>query len=408
MIAVDNEINITINPAFQKAFEDENPYACIYGGSGGGKSWFAAQKCLIRSLNEDDNRTLVVMKVGSKLRTYAFQTFVDVLNYYNLNDLFSYTVSPLQIKCNENGNLIFFIGLDDPESIKSIPGIKNIWVEEATALLRRDFQQLNLRIRGESIYYKQCLLTFNPISKNNWIYEDFFQARKYSPCGFYHSTFTDNPYAGSDYEKRIKDSYEGNENQFKVYYSGEWGEQSNSLIYTNWYTDDTISKKFNDYEYSYSGVDFGWNNPSVAIGIGNKENKIYIFKEIYVTQKTDVEFANILKDAIPYHTLIVADSSNPSGIKEIRNQGLRCRGADKSPGSVISGINWLKGREIIIHPDCEYTIKEIKNYSYIYNNSEEKFLDEPQPYDNHCMDALRYGTEPLRYRKFITAGLKIF
>ena len=47
-----------------------------------------------------------------------------------------------------NGSVFIMRGLDDQEKIKSISGIDDIVIEEATELTQEDFEQLNLRLRS--------------------------------------------------------------------------------------------------------------------------------------------------------------------------------------------------------------------------------------------------------------------
>ena len=63
--------------------------------------------------------------------------------------------------------------MDKPEKIKSISGIDDIVIEEATELTREDFAQLNLRLRSRKPN-PQIHLMFNPVSKDNWVYKYFF------------------------------------------------------------------------------------------------------------------------------------------------------------------------------------------------------------------------------------------
>lgn len=63
-----------------------------------------------------------------------------------------------------NGSEILFSGLDDVEKLKSIYAITGIWIEEASELDEGDLNQLDIRLRGETRFYKQIILSFNPIS----------------------------------------------------------------------------------------------------------------------------------------------------------------------------------------------------------------------------------------------------
>jgi len=403
-----NEMELKINKKFEGAWWDDKPYVVLFGGAGSGKSFFAAQKILLRTLEEEDNRTLVVMKIGSRLRQYAFQTMLDVINLYNLRDLFTWTWAPLEIMCTENGNKIMFTGLDDPENIKSIPGIHNIWIEEATSLNRRDFEQLNLRLRGTSKYYKQILLTFNPIDKSNWLYKDFFRDAKYNPAGIYHSTFKDNEYIGDDYEFRIRQSCKNNPIQMTVYFDGNWGERTNNLIFQNWKIDPSIPTNFEDYKTKYAGVDFGWNDPNVLLGIGTIEENIYIFKEYFKRQRTLKDFIEDIKKIVPRNILIIADARSPGNIQEMKQQRMYVKASDKSPNSIMAGINFLKSKQILIHPDCKNTIDEMSAYSFLYDEDNATYFDKPTAGNEHTIDTLRYACDPLRFKKVAVPGVRIF
>lgn len=65
-----------------------------------------------------------------------------------------------------NGSEFIFSGMDDAEKIKSISGITDIVIEEATELSLDDFTQLNIRLRPD-VDCPQIYLMFNPISKAN-------------------------------------------------------------------------------------------------------------------------------------------------------------------------------------------------------------------------------------------------
>lgn len=64
--------------------------------------------------------------------------------------------------------------MDDTEKIKSIVGLTDAWLEEATEFSADDFSQVDLRIRDTKAAGQQIILSFNPVSKANWCYLWFF------------------------------------------------------------------------------------------------------------------------------------------------------------------------------------------------------------------------------------------
>ena len=97
-----------------------------------------------------------------------------------------------------SGSIFIFKGLDDEEKIKSIDGITDIVVEEATELTEDEFTQLNLRLRA-LVDFPQIYLMFNPISKKNWVYSYFFTGEIPLNAKIIKTTYKDNKFLSADY-----------------------------------------------------------------------------------------------------------------------------------------------------------------------------------------------------------------
>ena len=123
---------------------------------------------------------------------------------------------------NPTGNEILCAGMDDPEKIKSIAGITSVWCEEATELDELDFNQLELRVRGETSTYKQFIITFNPISEQHWLKKRFFDNQD-SETYILNTTYKDNSFLDDDYIHHLQERVKANPNLYKVYVLGEWG-----------------------------------------------------------------------------------------------------------------------------------------------------------------------------------------
>lgn len=112
--------------------------------------------------------------------------------------------------------------MDDQEKIKSIAGITSVWCEEATELDEIDFNQLELRVRGETSNYKQFIVTFNPISETHWLKARFFDVPDDETMTLT-TTYKDNYFLDDDYVKHLTERVKANANLYKVYVLGEWG-----------------------------------------------------------------------------------------------------------------------------------------------------------------------------------------
>lgn len=213
-------MDVKINDKFYPLLFNEERYLVLLGGSGSGKSVFAAQKVIIRSL-QNKERILVIRKVGDTLKDSVFKLITSLLADYGV-------LSRCEVNKTEktvllpNGSEILMKGLDDPEKIKSIAGITSMWIEEATELKEDDFDQLDLRLRGETPSYKQIILTFNPIDERHWIKKRFFEERQEKTVTL-RTTYEDNAFLDDEYRDVLELKAKANPNYYRIYKLGEWG-----------------------------------------------------------------------------------------------------------------------------------------------------------------------------------------
>ena len=122
-------------------------YEVFYGGAGSGKSVFVAQKLLIKALKEK-RKILVIRKVMATQLNSCWQLFLDTLSNFHLLEFTKINKANFKIEL-PNGSIFLFAGVDDVEKLKSIAGITDIWIEEATELNEDEFLQLDLRLRAK-------------------------------------------------------------------------------------------------------------------------------------------------------------------------------------------------------------------------------------------------------------------
>ena len=134
---------------------------------------------------------------------------------YKLEQFFTFTEN-LTIKC-VNGNEVIASGIDDVEKLKSITGVTGIWIEEATELSADDFYQIDLRLRGFTTNYKQIILTFNPISSENWAIKNFILMDN-SNATVIKSTYKNNKFIDKEYIEILEGLKDKDENLYTIYY----------------------------------------------------------------------------------------------------------------------------------------------------------------------------------------------
>jgi phage terminase large subunit len=185
-------------PAFTPYFKDKSRYQVLYGGAGSGKSHQVARVLLQRALKEKHNY-LVIRKVDRTIKRSVFALINNIIGLWGLSHEFNVNKTDKTIIYKKTGSQIIFSGLDDVEKLKSIEGVTSIWVEEATELLQDDFDQLDLRLRGNLGVLKQITLTFNPVSEEHWIKKVFFDD-PISDVFTLKTTYLDNKFIDDSYK----------------------------------------------------------------------------------------------------------------------------------------------------------------------------------------------------------------
>lgn len=353
-------------------------------------------------------------------------------------DEWDFIRNPLEATNNLTGQKIFFRGLDDWQKIASItiddPNLVLCWVwfEEAFEIEKKDtYDRVRMSIRGKMPegYFNQSLATLNPWSDQHFIVkkitskltpdektleekgkqeiivedeqEFIYNGKKVKEkvsqllmiTNYKLNEFLDiKDYAR--FEQKRKEDYE----DYKTSGLGMPG-ISKGLIFRNWRVEDTEKYK-NTFELIRRGLDFGYSSdPSAFLqfNVNLKTKQIIVFDEFGATELTNEMLANELKKRIEPYALIKADAAEPKSIAELNNLGINAIPAQKGPDSVLHGIKWLKGFEIIVDPKCKGLIGELGLYKWMVDKLDNP-LNIPEDKNNHYIDALRYGSDDLYLR----------
>ena len=377
-------------------------YEVYYGGAGSGKSVFIAQKLLIKACREK-RKILVIRKYGTTLKDSVFQLIMDMLRKWQLLTHCKINLSTYTIIL-PNGSIFLFKGMDDSEKIKSITDITDIWCEEATELSEDEYTQLDLRLRALAANL-QLIVSFNPISKANWVYKKWFEdSGPRENTMILRTTYKDNRFLPVSYIAALEDKIHSNPTYYKIYALGEFA-SLDKLIFNNW--------KIEEFDNAsiigelLIGLDFGFTNDISALVASimvKEENKIYVFKEWGDTNKTNDELAAIITALGFSKSVIIADAAEPKSIEEIRRKGIwRIRECVKGPDSILHGIQKLQQYQLIIHPSCSGLITELENYSWMKDKKTNEYINKPIDSFNHYIDALRYSIQSVDNRKKLSS-----
>lgn len=383
-------MKIKLNQIYKQAYNAKERYRVLYGGAGSGKSHYVAQEIIINMLESSNFRYLAVRKTGKSIRNSVFKLLTDIIEEYNLSSFFVINKTEMSITCGTGSSLITS-GLDDVEKLKSIANINRIWIEEGSEITETDFNQLDLRMRGQSQIGYQMTITFNPISELHWLKKSFFDLGR--PDSFIlKTTYKDNQFLDQQYIRTLKELEIQDYNYYRVYALGEWG-SIGSVIFSNWEKQDLTDIK-SSFDNIFHGLDFGFSSDPTAyikVHYDKTRKAIYILDEFYKEGQFIDDIANELYSRLD-GGYITCDSSEPRSIADLKRHRIKAKGAKKGPGSIEHGIKFIQSNKIIIDLKCINAMKEISSYRW-REDKDGNSLPKPVDKDNHLIDAMRYALE---------------
>ncbi|MHC1750724.1 MAG: PBSX family phage terminase large subunit [Cellulosilyticaceae bacterium] len=390
-------------------FDYSHRYNVYYGGRCSGKSYFISDKLLIKGLN-DKRRMLFLMKQGNKVKDTIWTLFIDSIQKFKIYDQCKINKTDFTIEL-PNGTYIKMTGMDDPEKAKGFVDIDTVWFEECTSFSEEDIDLVDGTLRGPK-KNKEIYFSFNPVSKQNWVYKFFgFDKGIVPPDTFIlKTTYKDNKWCSEAEIKRLERLKERNPARYKIEAEGDFA-TLDKLIFT--YKEEGF-----DYQeilkhsgaVGIFGLDFGFVNDPTAFVCAVADTtfkKLYIYDEYFRRGMLNIDIARMIAEKGYSKEIIIADCQEAKSIAEIKNFGIsrikRCR---KGKDSIKHGIDKLQEYEIIVHPRCENIKDELDNYSWKKDKSTGEYLNIPIDTWNHGMDALRYSIQGIKKKaKFIDVKL---
>ena len=220
------KVEVKINRAFEWLWTDQqHRYKVLKGGAGSGKSYSVCQYLLSQFLTVPGCNMIFSRKVANTMRGSLFALVKQIVDGFGCRHLLDIN-EDLRIQHRYNKNMIFFIGVDDPEKMKSITAengnIEKIWMEEASEFDKEDFFQFDTRLRGESAVHKEIIMSFNPISEEHWLKGRFWDMAD-DRAGVHHSTYRDNAYLSAEDKETLERFKDIDPYHYSVYCLGEWG-----------------------------------------------------------------------------------------------------------------------------------------------------------------------------------------
>lgn len=374
----------------------------IRGGRGSLKSSTVSLLVPQLLIANPNTHALVLRKVANTLRDSVFNQYMWAIAELGMAGLWYAKVSPMEIIYRPTGQKIMFRGADDPMKIKSIKVpfgyIAVTHFEEKDQFSGRAEIRTILQstMRGGDKFWN--FESYNPpISRDNWANIDSAEDKPNRLCHI--STYLDAPkdWLGEEFINEAEYLKQTDERAYQHEYLGlpvGTGGNVFERLELREITDDEVKR----FDRIYQGIDFGWYpDPFCFIRIyyDVARETLYLIDEHYVNKTSNEDNASWIRERHYNDFPITCDSAEPKSVADLRASGLDARNAIKGPGSVEYGMKWLQRRKIVIDKRrTPNAYKEIVGYEYERNKDGEIISGYPDK-NNHAIDAIRYGMEPV-------------
>lgn len=405
-------VNLTdcISPSFYAlhwdVVEGRHTRYKLDGGRGSTKSSFISLEIILGMMADARqgvlSNTVVFRRYFNDIEGSVFGQLLWAIDKLEVSHLWKVTSSPHRLTYTPTGQAILFRGADKATKSKSIKVrkgyIKYLWFEELDEFegpekLRTIQQSI---VRGGAAF---CVFySYNPPrSQRSWVNDPVQWDRPDTIQ--HHSDYRSVPreWLGeqfiTDAEHLRKTSPEKYEHEYLGAIIGTGAE-----IFRNLTNREITSAELKNFDRIRRGLDWGYASDPFHYAVMHYDRtrrRLYIFHEIQLVNLSNRKAAAMIQAENTNNAEIVADSAEPKSISEMRDYGLRVRGARKGPDSVDFGVKWLSEEieEIIIDPvRCPNTWREFYGYE-LERDANGNLKAEYPDKDNHSIDAVRYGLE---------------
>ena len=347
------------------------------GGTRSGKTFATLQVLTVIAKGTPGLIISVVSETMPHLKRGAIRDFKEILADEWVDDCWNKTES---IYTFPSTSIIEFFSADQPGKVHG-PARDILFINEANHVGWDTVRQLLVRTRLFAIF------DYNP-THTFWVHENI-QPR--DNCVRIHSTYLDNKDNLTKEQLAEIESNRQDEAWWRVYGEGKVGELE-GLIFPDIELIDTLPSP--DGLREVYGMDYGFtNDPTVLLHIliDTGRRIIYADQLLYNKGLLNRDIADAMEAAgIPKHSVpIFADSAEPKTNAELAGYGWNIQPSYKATRKAEQ-LQTMKGYALKFTKRSLETINEARGYCWA-KDRDGHTLNEPQGFNDHAMDALRYG-----------------
>lgn len=417
------DVKNTVAPVYYDAMDDildhNHVHYVFKGGRGSAKSSFISEMIPLLLINNPSVHALVFRKVGNTMKNSVWSQVVWGIDMWGLRDYFSIPktiANPIVFK--PTGQQILFMGLDDPNKVKSVKlpfGYIGItWFEELDQFAgEKEIRKvLQSTMRGGTLFWD--FRSFNPpISNLNWANQYATDSLSRENTLVTTTNYLDIPaeWLGQAFIDEALDLQVTNPKAYEHEYLGiPVGTGGN--VFENvepMYMNDDYILGFERWE---RGVDWGWYPDPFHFSICHfnpSRRDLFIFGEYRCNKQSnrqtyDKVYTELQVAGRPFASpddIVTCDSAEPKSISDWKSYGAYgARPVKKEPDSINYSMKWLQSlNHIYIDPNrCPATLKEFVEYEYDRDKEDEVISGYPDE-NNHAIDSIRYATSKYWRRK---------
>jgi len=412
-------------PTLKDILKHEHTHYILKGGRGSTKSSFLGGIAIpLLIMANPQAHAVCFRKIGNTVQRSIFAQVVWGIYQLGVESLFDIPKSySTPIRYKPTGQTIMFMGLDDPQKVKSIKVpfgyVAITWWEEFDQYSgpKEIRTALQSTMRGGDKFWN--FMSFNPpISMNNWANEYAEDQKQREDTLVIHNTYLDVPreWLGEAFITEAEILKELNYDAYRHEYLGEAVGTGGGVFPNACNLDMSVQVPYSynmlgevvstrpmrdtwDDTTRFYGLDWGYAlDPThvVKCHYDAKKHDLYIYAEYRTYHSRNEEvFKELYRGDNPFldkSMLLTCDSAEPKSIADFKSWGSYVRGAEKGPDSVRKGVKWLQGLNHIYidKKECSYTYKEFMSYEY-EQTPEGEFMSKLPDKDNHAIDATRYS-----------------